>query len=329
MDFAINGFGRIGRALFRIAFYDGRNVCVYINEPKASIDDIIYFLKYDSLYAGFQVTISKISSTTFSVENANSNWIVSVSHFSDPFEIKTDASVIIDASGEVSHLGRYNRNNRIILFTSSDTETKNEVILGFNDADLANIKEGEILFGSICDSVAVVPILGKLMERHVISQALITTMHPALAYQKVLDNYTSEGISRTLGRQYIDSIIPKRTSLEAVLKHHLNTDNTLIRCMSFRVPTESVCLADITLFFEHEITFGEVSKELQSLDPRIIGFSDEDLVSIDYKATHVSATIDTRWLEVLDNHILKMVIWYDNEWGYSSRINDLIAMLQV
>lgn len=326
-EFCLNGFGRIGRALFRVAFYDERNVCIHINEPNASIDDIIYFLKYDSLYANFQATVSKVDEGSFSVEKPTKKWVVSVSHHVDPIEIQINSIILVDATGKTSHLNRYERKNRILIFTSSSAEVRNEVILGLNDSKRKKVKKGEVLSGSICDSVAVAPILGKLMENHAISQVLITTIHPALTYQKILDNYVSAGVNRSLGRQYIHSAIPKRTSLEEVLKRHLDTTNTLIRCISFRVPIESVCSADFTVFFKDKISYEVVINELRSLDPRIIGFSHEDLVSIDYKATSVSATIDMRWLEVLDDHILKMVIWYDNEWGYSSRINDIIAML--
>jgi len=322
MDFAINGFGRIGRALFRIAFYDGRNICTHINEPNASIDDIIYFLKYDSLYANFNARFSKITDNIFSVEDADKKWMVSLSCCFNPAEIKTNSPIIVDAS----NVGKYyKRDDKILIFTFSNAEIHNEVILGLNNFNFQKVKMGEAISGSICDSVAIAPILGKLMEKHAILQILITTMHPALTYQKVLDNYPAEEINRSLGRQYNSSIIPKRTSLETVLKRHLNTENTLIRCMSFRIPTELVCSADLTLFFKDTISYEDILNELKDIDPKIITFSNDDLVSIDYRATSVSATIDMRWLDVLEGHILKMVVWYDNEWGYSSRINDIIA----
>ena len=322
MDFAINGFGRIGRAIFRLAFCTA-NRCLYINEPNASSDDICYFLKYDSLYGTFNADIINRGNGIIEVWNIEKHLSVHVSHYSEVSDFVSrvpDNCVIIEANGNQSHINYYqSHSNKKAVFTFSSKAINDEIIFGVNENNHLLCQGTNVVSGSICDTTAIAPVLQCVYSCERISNTIITTMHPALGYQKVIDNYVPASMNRSLGRQYIDSIIPKRTSAEDILRRHFKRN---IRCLSFRIPTESVCCADITLFSEDVIDAEQVMKSLKSC--KYLTFAYDDLVSIDFKASHFSATVDTRWFELLDNHILKIVIWYDNEYGYSSRILDLM-----
>lgn len=322
MNFAINGFGRIGRALFRIAFYSDNN-CLYINEPYANKNDVCYFLKYDSLYGRFNAFIQNNSDNTITVYDDKKELRVVVSHYSDVkmFALSIpDDVVIVESNSCPEHIDFYLSNpSKKVMFSYHNSKIKREIILGFND-DCASFPKDNVISGSICDTVALAPVLKCVYSCNNIENTLITTMHPALSYQKVIDNYIDHELNRSLGRQYIDSIIPKRTSAEKILKNLFDNN---IRCFSYRIPTESVCSADITFVSKDKINEATIVENLQKI--KYIDFNTDDLVSIDFKASSASAIVDLRWLEVVDDKILKMVIWYDNEYGYTSRILDLMV----
>lgn len=323
MKIGINGFGRIGRALFRLMWQRKDFECISINEPYATIEDIVYFLKYDSLYGRFEVNVQIIDKNTLKISDDDRLLYVRISHFTklSDLDVSLDKDVyIVESSGNVNNIEYYKTHTcRRALFTFSNDQILTEVIVGVNDNDL-NKNKNNFISGSICDVVALAPVLKVLYNYINVCQTIITTMHPALNYQKVIDNYPPKGIHRSLGRQYIDSIIPKRTSAENVLKKFY--PNKEIRCMSYRIPTESVCAADITIVAQNPINISYIIDTLR--DTKELGVCYDDLVSIDFKATLVSATIDMRWTEVVNDFIFKTTIWYDNEYGYSSRVIELL-----
>lgn len=328
MDFAINGFGRIGRAIFRLAFQRHENTCIIINEPKATTVDMCYFLKYDSLYGTLDANIIAEGNDGFTIKNENHMLRVRTYHYEDVDELLKEIPIncaIIDASGLEDNIEKYNREivKHRVIYTMSSSKISQEIILGVNDNQIST---GESLIsGSICDTIAIAPVLKAVYSLIGHGYTLITTMHPALSYQRVIDNYIDVNQNRSLGRQYIDSIIPKRTSAEEILNRFFSFENSSIRCLSYRIPTESVCSADITIFSDREIAIDDLVKEFGK--SKYLRFSSEDLVSIDFKASNASAVIDLRWTEVINKKIIKIVIWYDNEYGYSSRILDLLEKM--
>lgn len=245
MKIGINGFGRIGRAAYRLMWERNDMECVNINEPFATIDDIVYFLKYDSQYGRFSNNIDIIDENTIKISNQYKSLITHITHFeivSDYCAILDKEIYVIESSGKSENVLYYKKNKtRKVIFTLSCLDIPTEIILGVNENKLAN--NSNIISGSICDTVAIAPVLKAVFECSYIKQTVITTMHPALTYQKVVDNYTDKGIDRILGRQYSNSIIPKHTSAQAVLQK-IFTDK-IINCFSFRIPTEFVCAAII------------------------------------------------------------------------------------
>lgn len=323
MKIGINGFGRIGRALFRLMWQRKDLECISINEPYASIEDIAYFLKYDSLYGRFEVNVQIININTLKIFDDNRVLHVCISHFSEilDYDCSLDQEAyIIESSGNANNIEYYKTHTyRKALFTFSSEEISAEFIVGVNDENLSKNKSN-FISSSICDVVALAPVLKIIYKKIDVFQTIITTLHPALSYQKVIDNYPPKGIYRSLGRQYADSIIPKRTSAENVLKKLY--PNKGIRCMSYRIPTESVCAADITIISHKPININCIIDTLRNTEG--INFCYDDLVSIDLKATPFSATVDMRWTEIVNDFIFKSTIWYDNEYGYSSRVIELL-----
>lgn len=323
MKVFINGFGRIGRAIFRLLINCKDIECVGINEPFASTYNMAYLLRYDSLYGTLKEEL-RLEKDNLIISVDKSNRIIPCYHVQKISElarlIDDEDVIIVDATGQSDNIPLYSLccNNKIIV-TSTSYFNDNEKIFGYNKP----LKDKKIIYGSICDSVAVVPVLGALNKYFEFNSVLITTMHPALNYQKVLDSYmSSQDIS--LGRQYIDSLIPKRTSLEKVVKALFKASGG-IRCLSYRTPTESVCSADISIYFNDRITYPQVMQALHDESiSKWVTFSEDEKVSIDFKGNLSSCIVDLRWTELINPNLLKIVIWYDNEYGYSARIIDLI-----
>ena len=322
MKVCINGMGRIGRALFRLLCQEQDIVCAYVNETYASVEDIIYFLKYDSLYGKFSGELELEGGNSIKVSLPDRNFVVKVFNHNNPKDLCAavqDVDFIIDASGDTGWVKGYKEGRLRVLYTCCLDEKDCEYVCGVND-DFIGKDEQFVLSGSICDAVAIAPVLNAVYSCASVENVLITTMHPALSYQKVIDNYPQTGINRSLGRQYIDSIIPKTTSVENVLIRLFGTEQ--IKCMSFRIPTESVCAADITVCVNGDLDMELLKNALNEVEG--VSFVDDDLVSIDFKGDLSSAVVDLRWLEVVQGKVLKMLIWYDNEFGYSYHIIRLL-----
>ena len=325
MKIGINGFGRIGRSAYRLMWKYTDMECVNINEPFATIEDIVYFLKYDSQYGRFSDNIDIIDRNTIKISNQYKVLLTHVTYFENVSEfcdILGKDVYVIESSGKLENVLYYKKSNtRKVIFTLSCSDIPTEVILGVNENKLIN-NNSNIISGSICDTVAIAPVLKAVYECVYIKQTVITTMHPALAYQKVVDSYTDRGIDRILGRQYSNSIIPKHTSAQAILQNIFN--DKIINCFSFRIPTETVCVAVIIFVADRPIDCEKVITSLKRKD--MISFCDENLVSIDFKANTASAIVDMRWIEKIDDSVLRMTIWYDNEYGYTSKIIDVLNL---
>ena len=320
-NICVNGMGRIGRAIFRLCCSRKSISCVHINEPFASIDAIVYFLKYDSLYGKFNGEIVIVDEHSIEIVVDNRRFLTTVSHYDNVSDLLAGTQGVdcyIDATGNTSNYNIYKEHGVKCIFTCCLNNESHEIIDTVNDLELNSTSS--VLSASICDAVAIAPVLKAIYSCTEANNTIITTMHPALGYQKVIDNYPGRGINKSLGRQYIESIIPKRTSVEGVLKKFFPSQ--AIRCMSFRIPTESVCVADITIHSNAIIDLKKIVEELRKNNG--IEFSTEDLVSIDFKGNQSSACVDMRWTEIVNDHILKLVIWYDNEFGYSSRLLNLV-----
>lgn len=325
MKIGINGLGRIGRAVYRLMWGCTDIECVNINEPFATIEDIVYFLKYDSQYGCFSDNIDIIDENTIRLSNQYKTLFTHISHFenvSEYCEILDKEVYVIESSGKPENVLYYKRNiTRKVIFTLSCLDIPTEIILGVNENKLAR-NSSNVISGSICDTVAIAPVLKAVYECSYIKQTLITTMHPVLTYQKAIDNYTDKGIDRVLGRQYSNSIIPKHTSAQTILQK-IFTDK-IINCFSFRIPTESVCAAVIIFVSDSSIDSEKIIDSLKRKEG--ISFCNENLVSIDFKGNTASAIVDMRWLEKIDDSILRMAIWYDNEYGYASKIIDVLKL---
>lgn len=331
----LNGFGRIGRAITRIT--EEREDCevVVINEIDPDIQNTVYLLQYDSVYGRFKGTVSSNSTTV--IINGRKVKMYSESNSLDvPWE-EHDIDVLIDATGIRKNVKTsysiVNKSVPKVIITHSPRKNVDlTLIMGANEHQY-DVNKHHVISSSICDACAIAPLLIAVDNKWGIENTYITTLHPWLSYQNLVDGSLKSVSSPghywkdySLGRNSTLSLIPKDTTAgEATIRVAPKLDGKL-EAISFRVPTSIVSASDLTIQSTSKLTENELRDYLMQLSIErsdIYEYQEENLVSIDHLGTTKSLIIDSNRLKVLNENMVKIIIWYDNEWGYSSRVVDI------
>lgn len=342
LNIGINGFGRIGRAICRINLNKNIFKVVAINETNPSVDNLAYMLKYDSTYGVLDADVntnknSLIIDESEPIEIYNKQYISEVDWEKHKIDVVIDASGIHDNLLYKEQLKDKGVKKQIVTNAPEGKEVDRYVILGINDESLLD-SNAFLISSSICDANAVAPVLNILNEEYGIAHGFLSTLHPWLAYQNLID-----GPSRSfaypgtiydnfgLGRASMNSLIPKTTSAiraSAKVLHYLDEK---FQSFSYRIPTSIVSSADISVMLNKKTNKEEIielfSKVERQQQLRIIHNNDKPLVSTDFIKSEYSAIVDQRWTQVNGQNYLKLILWYDNEWGYSCRVVDLIKIV--
>ena len=339
MNVGINGYGRIGRVLHRIAeIYPNINILA-INDINPDINNIAYLANYDSTYGPRDnpVTVEGncLITDDYKISTFNKTNISEV-----PWN-DLGVDIVIDSSGIVQNLESSRSLKGLVdhvIVTNSPSEDliDKTIVFGVNH-QIIDKDNDFLLSSSICDAIAFAPLAKLIDQEFTISQGFLTTLHPWLGYQNLLDgpskSYGQPGKIHddyVLGRSSTMTLIPKNTSAITATYKVLPQLKDKFLAMSYRVPTAIVSSADATIEVEKEITLDSLSellKDYESSHPKIIKNNHDALVSTDFIKTDVSVVVDHRFLKVRDGFI-KSLSWYDNEWGYSSRVIDLVNYLQ-
>lgn len=335
----INGFGRIGRAIYRINLKHEYFDIVAINDINPDNNNIAYQLKYDSTYGRLPNEV-KADDNHLLIDG---NKKVRIFHETDISKIpwgEEGINLVIDSSGVHSNLASsYKLRNQgvrncVVTNSPKEEEIDKSIIMGVNEHEL-NPEEDFLISSGICDSNAFVPVANVLDREFGIEHGFLTTLHPWLGYQNLLDgpsiSYATPGKIYdyyALGRGSVSSLIPKTTSAISASCKVLKNLTDKFLSLSFRVPTLIVTSADVSVKLKKEAN-AETIKELfineeKRQKSKIFFNSTEGLVSIDFIGFEYSCIIDHRWLLMNKHNYLKMVLWYDNEWGYSSRVVELV-----
>jgi glyceraldehyde 3-phosphate dehydrogenase len=335
INIGINGYGRIGRVIHRIADLHSNLNVVAINEVNPDINNIAYLANYDSTYGRRELFLN-VNNNTLICDNI----CISVSHETNISKVPwgdLGVNIVIDSSGILENLKsslllKGQVDNVIVTNSPSDELVDKTVIYGVNEHEIDK-KNDFLVSSSICDAIAFAP-LAKLIDKEFqIEQGFLTTLHPWLGYQNLLDgpskSYAQPGKiydDYVLGRSSTMTLIPKNTSaISATCKVLPQLKNKFL-AMSYRVPTSIVSSADATLKVRKKVTLDnlvELLLESERQNPKIIHNNHDALVSTDFIKTDLSVVVDHRFLKV-ENGFIKMLSWYDNEWGYSSRVIDLL-----
>jgi len=340
MRVGINGFGRIGKAITRINMKQKAFDIAMINDINLDNQNLAYQLKYDSTYGTLENNIR--ANDHYLKIDGQSIPIYHKENINDVPWLLGHCDIVIDASGVHSNVLKARKMNgkrikHCIVTHSPQTDLVDKhIVMGVNEKCLD--EKDYLISSSICDANAVTPVLKALDKSYGICHGFVTTLHPYLNYQNLLDGQAvSFGYPGTtygryeLGRSSVDSLIPKPTScIDAVCKV-LPQMKDKFESMSFRVPTKIVSVADISVKLEKNVDVSDIHKKfkrrMKYQNWKVFAFNDEPLVSMDFAGNDFSAVIDRRWTKVNEDYV-KLVLWYDNEWGYSSRVVDLVKYLE-
>tara|TARA_B100000579_G_scaffold79047_1_gene61389 strand:- start:438 stop:1472 length:1035 start_codon:yes stop_codon:yes gene_type:complete len=338
----INGFGRIGRAIFRINYENPLFEITTVNDIDPLIENHVYLANYDSIYGSLKNKLT-VSDNKKNIINGDKSIAFYSKEYIDEIPWKKNGvDIVIDSTGIHDNVVKSRKLikegiKKVVITHSPSTSVDHTIIIGANENSYIASKHN-IISSSICDANACAPVLKILNEEFSIIDGFITTMHPWLGYQNLLDG-SLRSVSNpghfwsdfALGRSSTDSLIPKPTSLVRALQKVLTISKNDIFAMSVRVPTNIVSASDMVLSFKKKIShklINDVLSELECKYPDVVKLNRESLVSIDYKGIKQSCVIDLQWLEVINNK-LKLVLWYDNEWGYSNRVIDLVKLISI
>ena len=333
---AINGFGRIGRAITKINHKYKLFDLALVNDKNPHVDNLAYLFKYDSTYGRFEGRISH-TEDSLTIDDKTTACSSFESLDQVPWE-KFSIDVLIDSSGvegNISILQELVSEQKIkkAIITQSADKADKEVVMGVNDSELES--HHNIVSNSICDANAIAHIVKWMDEEYGIVGGSLTTLHPWLSYQNLVDgpsiSSSNPGVAwkdYALGRASAESLIPKNTTAMTAVEKVLPTLKDKIMSFSYRIPTDIVSSSDITLNLKKRVEDQDLISFLEKKceESEYVRINRESLVSQDYEQEEVSAIIDAQWVKSSGDNV-KIVLWYDNEWGYSSRVLDLANKL--
>lgn len=329
MSIIINGYGRIGRQIMRIADDNGIKI-ISINDPYLTKENARLLTQYDSVYGRFLKEI-RLDGEYLIVGKKK----ILIENKMNISEIKrlNSAKIIVDASGIKRNTSYYrkllNDNQKLqnIIVTHDNDGADERIIFGVTKIKKNKLKK-KIITTSSCDCVAMAPLLESL-KANKIKSVWIASLHPYTSHQPLLDNSPKPSDiahSPLLIRSAINTLIPKKTSIADNLMKTLPYLNGKISSYQIRVPTSCVSGAIIEICFEKNLDKLFIEKWLKTLKSPVFRVNSDLLSSIEFCGDRHSIIIDKR-LMINEGKNLKLLIWYDNETGYSARVVDLIKEL--
>ena len=328
----INGFGRIGRLVFRIVEQkrsNGEDIqVVAINDPFIDLSYAKYLLENDSVHgkSKFNVDWEKIEENDYLLVNGNK---VKMHHERDPANIdwsSTDTYYVVESTGVFTKRDLASKHlnggaKKVII--SAPSKDAPMFVMGVNHE---SYDDQLVISNASCTTNCLAPLAKVLNDNFGIEEGLMTTVHSTTATQKTVDGPSPK--NWRLGRCSYNNIIPSTTgAAKAVGKVVPELDGKLTG-MAFRIPTPNVSVVDLTVRLKKESSFKEVMDKLKeesvSNMSGILGVTNESLVSSDFKGNTHSSVVDEGASLALNGNFMKFISWYDNEWGYSNRVVDLL-----
>ena len=319
----INGFGRIGRLAFRSAI-NRENVEIVAINDLLEVDYLAYLLKYDSVHGKFDGT----------VEVKNGNLVVNgktirVTAERNPVDIKWDkvgADYIIESTGIFITLEKANlhiQGGAKKVFISAPSKDAPMFVMGVNHKDLK--ASDTIVSNASCTTNCLAPIAKILNDRFGIIESLMTTVHAATSGQKTVD--APAGKWRR-GRSALYNIIPTTTGAAKAVTKVIPELAGKMDAMAFRVPTADVSVVDLTVRLEKSTSYEEIKKVMKYASENeykgILGYTEDEVVSQDFVSETNTSTFDAGAGVELNPNFFKIISWYDNEYGYATKIVDLL-----
>jgi len=323
----INGFGRIGRLVMRAARNDPSVQVVAVNDPFIPPDYMSYMLKYDSTHGKFAGTVTP-GTDSITVDGQQ----VQVTGEKDPSAIpwsKAGADFVVESTGvftSTEKAGLHMKGGAKKVVISAPSGDAPMFVIGVNEGEYAG---QTVVSNASCTTNCLAPLAKVIHETYGIKQGLMSTVHAVTATQQVVDGPSVKDWRG--GRGACFNIIPSGTGAAKAVGKVLPSLNGKLTGMSFRVPTADVSVVDLTVTLESGASYKDICAKLQEAAngplKGVLAYTDEDVVSTDFIGDPHSSIFDAKAGIALDDKFVKLVSWYDNEWGYSNRVLDLIKKI--
>lgn len=321
---AINGFGRIGRMVFRRALEENNLEIVAIN-ASYSPETLAHMLKYDSVHGKLKEEINITKNSI--IINGKETLIFSER---DPEKLpwrKLDVEIVIEATGKFRERKEANKHieagAKKVIITAPAKDEDITIVMGVNDGEY-NHEKHHIISNASCTTNCLAPVVKILHEKFFIESGMMTTVHSYTNDQKILDNMHKD-LRRA--RSASQSIIPTTTGAARAVSLVIPEMKNKLNGLALRVPTPNVSIVDLVINVKENVNVDIVNNALRkaSLEEMqgIVEYTEEPLVSTDYIGNDHSAIIDGLSTMVVGDKQIKVMAWYDNEWGYSCRVVDL------
>jgi len=323
----INGFGRIGRMVFRAAVTRDDIEIVGINDL-LDVDYLAYMLKHDSVHGRFAGSVEVVDGTL--VVNGKS---IRITAERDPANLAwgdVEAEVVVESTGffltdETARKHIKAGAGKVVLSAPSKDATP-MFVCGVNTDSYAG---QDIVSNASCTTNCLAPIVKVLNDKFGIDKGLMTTIHATTASQKTVDGPSMKDWRG--GRGILENIIPSSTGAAKAVGKVIPELNGKLTGMAFRVPTSDVSVVDLTVCLKEEASYEAICAAMKEASEGsmagILAYTEEAVVSTDFRDEACTSTFDAKAGIQLDSTFVKVVAWYDNEWGYSCKVLDLIKII--
>jgi len=324
----INGFGRIGRMVFRAAVANFKDIEVVAINDLLEPDYLAYMLKYDSVHGKFEGDVAVEGSTL--VVNGKP---IRLTAIKDPSELKwaeagadiviESTGIFLDKAGGEKHLAA---GAKKVIFSAPSKDETPMFVFGVNHTKYA----GEaIISNASCTTNCLAPLAKVLNDKWGIKRGLMTTVHAATATQKTVDGPSNKDWRG--GRGILENIIPSSTGAAKAVGKVIPELNKKLTGMAFRVPTSDVSVVDLTVELNNEASYADICAEFKAQSQGalkgVLGYTEDKVVATDFRGDARTSIFDAEAGIALGGTFVKLVSWYDNEWGYSNKVLEMVRVV--
>ena len=324
----INGFGRIGRMVFRAAIKNFSDIEIVGINDLLEPDYLAYMLMYDSVHGRFKGDVS-VEGNNLIVNGKK----IRLTAVKDPAELKWDevgADIVVESTGLFLTKDTCQKHiaagaKKVIQSAPSKDDTP-MFVYGVNDQTYAG---QTIISNASCTTNCLAPVAKVLNDTWGIKRGLMTTVHAATATQKTVDGPSNKDWRG--GRGILENIIPSSTGAAKAVGVVIPELNKKLTGMAFRVPTSDVSVVDLTVELNKPATYKEICAAMKAASEGamkgVLGYTEDKVVATDFRGESCTSTFDADAGIALDDTFVKVVSWYDNEWGYSCKVLEMVRVM--
>ena len=324
----INGFGRIGRNVLRAAVQNFSDIEIVAINDLLEPEYLAYMLQYDSVHGRFKGEVS-VEGNTLIVNGKR----IRLSQERDPLNLKwaeVGADVVLEATGlfldKAAGEKHITAGAKKVIFSAPSKDDTPMFVFGVNDSTYAG---QAIISNASCTTNCLAPVAKVLNDKWGIKRGLMTTVHAATATQKTVDGPSNKDWRG--GRGILENIIPSSTGAAKAVGVVIPELNKKLTGMSFRVPTSDVSVVDLTCELNSEATLKEICAEMKAQSEGalkgVLGYTEDKVVATDFRGDTRTSIFDADASIALDGTFVKIIAWYDNEWGYSNKCLEMARVV--